>query len=125
MGKRSRTKGHDWEREVANRLTQATGVECKRCLVETREGNSGDIQTQLPLAVQCKVGQRPNPIAAYEEALEAAEIAEEAVAVIKRNQGPGGKKREVAVISFEYFLRLLEMEHGKHQADDPEGAGPA
>lgn len=124
MGKRSRTKGHAWEREVANRLTEATGVECKRCLVETREGNSGDIQSDLPYAVQCKVGASPNPIGAYLEAMEVAltsppmhrgdrlPLPIEPIAIIKRNAARGKPKVEVAVISFDHLLRLLSLEQG-------------
>lgn len=110
MGKLSRNKGAAWEREVASRMTEATGVECKRCLIETREGNSGDITTELPYSVQCKVGQRPNPIAALEEARESAIPGEEMpVAIIKRNQHGKEPMREVAVIDFEDFLMLADL----------------
>jgi hypothetical protein len=109
MGKLSRTKGHSWERTVANRLTEISGRECKRCLIETREGNSGDVHGDIPLAVQCKVGIRPNPIAALEEAMEVAGVHEMPVAIIRRNQGNGQKKRDVAVIPLDDFYYLLDL----------------
>lgn len=43
MGKLSRTKGHTFERVVARDLREATGHDYQRNLLETRDGNSGDV----------------------------------------------------------------------------------
>jgi len=43
MGKLSRNKGASAERRIARELTEASGIDYKRNLTETREGNSGDV----------------------------------------------------------------------------------
>lgn len=97
MGSRSLRKGKAWEREVARMLSEASGVECKRELTETREGNVGDIESPLPIAFQCKVGARPNIWTAVKEAeAAAAGTGRFAWAVTKRN-GSGSRPPEMIV----------------------------
>ena len=55
MGKKSREKGAAWERECANKLSELTGVECRRNLRQYQVGGS-DIESRLPLSVECKTG---------------------------------------------------------------------
>ncbi len=107
MGARSRRKGHDWERTVAAMLEEATGVRCVRCLTEVRDGLVGDITTDLPLSVQCKVGQAPNLWRALSEAVEAAADGEYPVAVMRRNASGARGRVDVAAMPLEAFLRLL------------------
>jgi hypothetical protein len=86
MGKRSRTKGHAWEREVCEMIRDATKRDAKRVLHETRDGNCGDIDTpHIPLAWQCKVGIRPDIYGAVQEARDAQGCKAYAVAVVRRN----------------------------------------
>ena len=89
MSAYQRTKGHAWEREVARDLTAATGgLPHKRVLVETRDGNSGDVRCpDQPFVYQCKVGARPNVKEAVEEARAAAARWEIGVAAVKWDGG--------------------------------------
>lgn len=99
MGASSRRKGHAWELEVCRRLRGAGAKLAERTLTETRDGNVGDIDTDLPIVVQCKVGAAPNPWAALEEAEEAAEgRGRFAIAVVKRLRGNGRPGVELAVL---------------------------
>ena len=54
----SRTKGHSWERTVANYIKESTGHKAQR-LLEYQEGFGVDIKTDLPLAIHCKCGKSP------------------------------------------------------------------
>lgn len=55
-GKTNRRKGHNWEREVANDIrTFGLDPTAKRHL-EYQEGGGMDIETKLPLTIQCKCG---------------------------------------------------------------------
>lgn len=104
MGKLSRTKGHAWEREVATRFR---GV---RNLEECRDGNSGDVKCPYPLAIQCKVGARPDIYGAVKEAEEAAEPKHHfAVAVVKRNGSRHVAPDELAVMPLDHFLELVDL----------------
>jgi hypothetical protein len=111
MGKRSRDKGAAWERQVAKDMTEATGFDCRRCLIETQQGNKGDIASDAPYSVQCKVGQRPNVYKALDEAVEAAEDGDLAVAIIKKNGGGGKPPQEFAAIPLDDFYRIVRGIH--------------
>ncbi len=108
MGKLQRNKGAAWERTVANRLTAATGVTCRRQLIETQQGNCGDIATELPISVQCKVGVTPPVWSALQEAVAVAKPGHLPVAILKKNGDRGTPPMEVAVIRLEDLISLLE-----------------
>ena len=108
MSAKSRRKGVAYERSVAARLTQATGVRCERNLDEVRHGNSGDLLVgSLPLCVQVKVGKRPNLWRALREAHEAAGPGLHPIAVVKMN----GSRHEPAVegvfLPLDDFLEIV------------------
>lgn len=108
MGKLSRTKGHAWEREVCEMIREATKREAKRTLNETRDGNCGDIQADLPLAIQCKVGARPDIYGAVREASEVAGGKKDyAVAVIRRNGAGRRAPDDLAVLPLADFLEIV------------------
>jgi len=109
MGKRERDKGHAWEREVANLLTDATGEVCKRNLTEVREGlrGGGDITSGLPISVQCKVGQAPPFKAALDQAIASALPGDIAVAVTRINGSGSRPPRDEAHMRLTDFLALV------------------
>lgn len=109
MGKLSRDKGAAWERECCAMLHQATGREFKRSLEEVREGNTGDIQSDMPIAFQCKVGAEPRVWQAVSEAVDAALPHEYAVALVRRNQRGKRDKQDIAVIPLDDFMEILGM----------------
>lgn len=106
MGKLSRRKGADFERDFAGRL-RALGIEAQRTLTECRDGNVGDITCQLPITFQCKVGGRPDIYGAVKEADQVATpLSYLACAVIKRNGRPPD---ELAVMPLADFLELIHL----------------
>lgn len=112
MGKLSRSKGHAWEREVATLMSQSTGRRIKRVLDETREGNArGDLDcADLPLTVQCKVGQRPNIANAVREAETATPKGYFSVAIVRRNgKNQHERNEDTATLPLEDFLELLQI----------------
>lgn len=56
MSKKSRTKGADFERLIANQIKQLTNKECKRNLEQYREGCHYDLVGKAVnhLAIECK-----------------------------------------------------------------------
>jgi hypothetical protein len=72
-GAASRRKGHDWEREVAQRMREVFG-EAKRGLSQARGGAEGadvEVPEEAGLWIECKAGKRVNMTAALEQALRA------------------------------------------------------
>lgn len=112
MSKLSRTKGHNFEREMAQAINAAIpGAQAKRCLIETQQGNQGDLVSTLALAVQCKVGAVPPIYPAIDQAIAAARPGELPVALIRRN-ARGGKKYDLAVLRIADFLALYAEAKG-------------
>ena len=72
-GAHSRNKGARFERWVANQLCDA-GFDARRNVRETQLGNSGDIDINAPLVIQCKrYAKRPPVREAIREAQEVAD----------------------------------------------------
>lgn len=116
MGRRSVERGKAWEREVANRLTEATGLPFVRTLCEARDGNVGDVRCEAArVVVQAKAGARPRIYASLAEAIEAAEAGELPVGAVKRTHGRGVPAERFAVIPWEAFLGLIaQVVEGGH-----------
>lgn len=104
-GRKSRNKGAAWEREVAKVLTNVTGTACRRQLRQYQIGGS-DIETKLPIAVECKTGYRISVAAAIEQAEKNAEFEEIPFVWVKQNRKGKGPLRYI-VISEEHFLPML------------------
>lgn len=107
-GAKSRNKGAAWEREVAHILTERFGVECRRRVKQYQVGGS-DIDTVLPIAVECKTGYRIDEPAALEQARAAAGPLELPFVYVKRNV-KNGKPDRYIVIHEQDFLPIL-IEH--------------
>lgn len=108
MSKMSRRKGHDFEREVARRLSVAGRTPVERQLHEVRDGNLGDLVSDLPCVFQCKVGASPSVWKAVREADEATDgTGRYAVAIVRRNRAQGRPKQDVAVLPLEDFEMIL------------------
>lgn len=103
MGAYQRRKGHDWEREVARRFREAMpGCEAKRGLSQSRGGTKegGDVALAC-FTVECKVGARPNVLAAVDQAAEHEEPGKWPIAVVKRD-----REAPVVAMRLEDFLEL-------------------
>jgi hypothetical protein len=111
MGARSRRKGAQWERDVANRLAE--------CYPRAIRG-VGQAQADSPLAdvegtpwwVECKVGQRPNIYAAIRQSEEARD--DRPYLVVARKNSPGGSAPSVDTVtmSLDEFARLVGRPQG-------------
>lgn len=110
MGRLSREKGRAFEREMAARFRTIPGVEAQVELRETQQGNLGDLRLNLPLAVQCKVGIQP-PV--YEALREAQAVSQRGlcVALIRKNQGKGSPKADLAVLPLDQYFQILRLLH--------------
>jgi len=105
MSAKSRRKGHNFERRIANELCVA-GYEAKRNLNETRDGNSGDIEINACLTFQLK---NYDKVAPWRQALrEAEDVARPrnhyAIAVTKVNNS-----EPVAHIPWHDLLEILAL----------------
>lgn len=108
-GAMSRRKGHQWEREVANELTAATGILHRRVLTETRDGNCGDVRArELPVVYQCKAQAKPNVFEAVQEAEIAAGGTDYAVAAVKRSR-KGQSPDIIAAMPWSDWLEILSQ----------------
>lgn len=90
-GRSARLKGHNFEREMANRLTSDTGFSFKRGLSQTRGGSeevADLVCDQLPsLHFECKRGKRCNIKAAYAQAKDAV-LDEMPIIITKEDRQP-------------------------------------
>ncbi len=122
----SRRKGHDFERECATALTRATGLPHHRTLIETRDGNQGDLCSPFPLAIQCKVGKNPPIYPAIDQAVAAAREGQVPVALIRRNATAGRPKADSVVMrqaDWCEWLRLMVSTGAMCPVRDQESSG--
>ena len=105
MGKMQREKGKRNERECARELRAVTGHDFQRVLREVRDGNVGDVRSSsCPIVVQVKSGQNPPIRRALQEALEAAQEGEWAIAKIKKD-----RQGSLAVMRWSDLMLLLHI----------------
>lgn len=74
-GRGARVKGAQFERDIANWLTEQTSIVFKRGLAQTRGGGAevADVTpetSKIPVHFECKRHKRPNIASAYEQACE-------------------------------------------------------
>tara|TARA_R100001244_G_scaffold2951_3_gene4254 strand:- start:1891 stop:2286 length:396 start_codon:yes stop_codon:yes gene_type:complete len=110
-GAKSRRKGAVWEREVSSILTTLTGVGCARRLRQYQIGGS-DIETELPIAVECKTGYRINASKALQQVQDAAEMGELPFVWVKQNKKGGSPSRYVIVHEDDFLPILLDYLRG-------------
>jgi hypothetical protein len=103
VGKRSRTKGAQYEREVAKKITAALGVEFKRRLGQAREGGH-DLTSRTPLITECK--RRAKSIAALQwlEQAKASCTSDDHIPIVVTR---GDNSEDVLVMYFDEFLPIF------------------
>lgn len=102
MGKYQRTKGHNFERETAKQFRELF-PEAKRGF-QTRGGGKEAADVEIPFFhIECKVGKRPNPLAAYKQASEDA-TNKIPVAIIKRD-----REKALVVFELDVFIKILTL----------------
>ena len=120
MGARSLRKGHAWEREVAAMFT-AAGIAAERNLSESRTANAGGpgdllLPSDVPLAVQCRVGAEPSPWRALRDAQEAAQATGPGVVpvgLLRRNRRGSRGPEGVAVLPLRDLVARVAAVRGK------------
>lgn len=116
IGRLSRRKGADWERQVAKDLRPIFGEHVKRGLAQSRfgRGEAPDVDGCAPFWIETKHGKQTNPRAALQQAEDGMSAAARdgdrwPVAVCKDNQPrPGVPARPFVVMRYDTFLELLE-----------------
>jgi hypothetical protein len=111
------------EREVCRYLDKVDGVTAERNLNEQRSGNTGDVDSNIPIEVEVKCRKRPSPWKAIKEAQQQAERSQEdrrAVAMVRRKNGQGKPSDRIAVLSWEDFREMVRslVESGAWDLDD-------
>ncbi len=102
-GRRSRSKGHNWEREVARRFREiCPGDDIHRGL-QYRDGADCPDVTSALFWIEAKRGKRTNIKAALKQAEEAQPKGKWILAVTKDDREPA-----VASMRLDEFLELLE-----------------
>lgn len=67
-GKRSRTKGHQWERDLV-RILQAAGIGCRRNIAQAHTARlEGCDVEDTDYWLEAKCGAKPDPVSAYAQA---------------------------------------------------------
>ena len=118
MGKRSRRKGGDWERELVRWFKERLGYAADRtaAMLESIGGPTGvDIRAvrgDRRFAIQAKIGAQPNAWKALLEAEAGAQAREIPVAIVKRNRKGARPMQTLVCMSPEAFARLVEGDGG-------------
>ena len=122
-GSRSRTKGHDWEREIVRDMTESrsTPYTTSRQSRPDLDARGVDVFSfQDPFIIQAKVGKAPRVRAALREVVGAVDglAAVVPVAAIRWNRGNGMEKDDVAVLRWADFLNLIQYVHAPRERPD-------
>lgn len=109
MGSTSTNKGKRYERQIAAELTEV-GFPAKRALNETRDGNTGDLDLEVPIVVGARHRKAVSVWEAVRDVVEAAgDSGKLAVAIVKRTAFRTFPGQEVAAMPKADFYRLLGM----------------
>jgi len=103
MSKSQRTKGAQFEREVAS-MFKFAGYEAKRNLGQTRDGGHDlDVECHIPLTIECKRRKKAMQAMKWLEQADAAE--QEGMSVVV-TRGDGG--RTAVVMYWEDWISLFQ-----------------
>lgn len=106
MSKAQRDKGKRWEREVAAAFRNIFGDQVHRGWQARSGSDACDVEGIPGYWIECKVGARPNPLAALDQAEEAQAEANDfrvALAVCKKD-----RSRPTVTLRFDDFLQMIE-----------------
>ena len=109
MGKHERARGNAFERYVAKRLTEATGIKHSRILNQSRDGGADVRARKLPILHETKYQLNPNVWAALKQVGAACGATELGICWIKRRAKKGRPSEFIAAMSGEDMLEFLGM----------------
>lgn len=108
LGKRSRGKGANWERALAN-ILKAIWPEAKRGIGQSRWGGEVPDVDGSPYWIEAKVGIQPNMRGAMRQAEEASD-GRPCIAVVKDNSANSKPADVWVVMRFDTFVQLVTAE---------------
>lgn len=115
IGKRSRAKGNQWERDVANFFKAAGFPEAKRELNQWRKSGGIDIICVGEYIPQCMKSRVPNAFKKYGEAvvearkIDKGDFTKIPVALLhKDSSAPGEEATQVAVVPIGWFFNVVK-----------------
>jgi len=114
-GKRSRTKGHSFERQMANMFTSIGFPDARRGIQYRDGAECPDVMNIEDVWVECKVGARPNIKGAMEQATKACGSMKP-IAITKWDRGP-----TYVTMNLEFFKVLISLYGGENEADRTRG----
>lgn len=100
--RRSRTKGHQFERDVAIALRSVYPDARRHLEYQDQEANGVDLVATGPYRIQCKKYRKYAPIGAIREV-----TADELMGEVPVLVTAGDSERPVAVVPLEEFIRLI------------------
>ncbi len=103
MGKMSRTKGHSFERFIANELKPIFPAARRHLEYQDAEANGVDLVHTGHYRIQCKRGRQYSPLSAIKE-VTADELMGEIPILITKGDG----ERILVALPIEEFLRLIK-----------------
>ena len=110
MGKKSRRKGHGYEREIAKRHRDIGFTDARRHM-EMHSGEAWqrrDLSGTEPFAIQCKAWAKPPPITVIEDVRPHGKY-RVPLAFLKRTRGQGKGPLEVVVVPTDVWLRIVQL----------------
>lgn len=106
-GRRSRQKGHSYERKLAKLFTETLGVKCKRGIQFRYGAKEGcDVEGVSWLHIEAKRHKVANIRAALRQAEDDNEIGRVPVAITKDDRGP-----DLVTMRLEHFLPMAQLVH--------------
>lgn len=110
IGRQSRAKGNQWERDCANLFKEAGWPEAKRELNQWRKSGGVDIIEVGDYVPQCMKSKAPNAFKKFAEAVsECKKPGQIPVALLrKESQTPGVEGVEVAVVPLKWFFDTIK-----------------
>jgi len=101
-------KGGAYEREVAEYFRQIGCDGAERNLEQTRKGGA-DVNTRLPIAIECKHRKRHDVWATMRQVDEAAMDGEQVVGFLKKKNGRGRPSEEIVCFRKEFAMELIKL----------------
>lgn len=109
MGKQERARGHAFERYVAKRLTEATGIKHSRILNQTRDGGADVRARSLPILHETKYQLNPDIWGALKQVEAACGATDLGIVWVKRRAKKGRPSEFIAALPGEDMLEILSM----------------
>ncbi len=110
LGSRRRTKGHNYERQIAQDYRDL-GYTAERA-IQSRGAEKCDVNVaELPFWIECECAIKPSAFRKLQQAQRDRKEGQPIVLHLKKACGKGTKAEEVVVLEKEYWYQILEALH--------------